>query len=57
LERYRWYNTNIWKNTDGKTTILDVITYILYGKTTTTLSPEKFGDARYINNKRKLDYV
>ena len=43
-------------NTDGKTSILDAITYILYGKTTTTLSPEKFGDNRYINNKRFLDY-
>ena len=56
-----------WKDTDGiyqihgvnkqgKTTILDAITYILFGKTTTTLSPEKFGDNRYINNKRELDY-
>lgn len=43
-------------NKEGKTTILDVITYILYGKTTTTLSPEKFGDNRFLNNKRKLDY-
>jgi DNA repair exonuclease SbcCD ATPase subunit len=43
-------------NKEGKTTILDVITYILYGKTTTTLSPEKFGDNRYINNKRNLDF-
>lgn len=43
-------------NTEGKTTILDAITYILYGKTTTTLSPEKQGDNRYINNKRNLDY-
>jgi DNA repair exonuclease SbcCD ATPase subunit len=43
-------------NKEGKTTILDGITYILYGKTTTTLSPEKFGDNRYINNKRNLDY-
>jgi len=42
-------------NKEGKTTILDAITYILYGKTTTTLSPEKFGDNRYINNKRNLD--
>ena len=43
-------------NKEGKTTILDVITYILFGKTTTTLSPEKHGDSRYINNKRDLDY-
>jgi DNA repair exonuclease SbcCD ATPase subunit len=43
-------------NQEGKTTILDVITYILFGKTTTTLSPEKFGDSRYINNKRNLDF-
>lgn len=43
-------------NQNGKTTILDAITYILFGKTTTTLSAEKFGDARYINNKRDLDY-
>jgi len=45
------------ENQEGKTTILDALTYILYGKTTTTLSPEKFGDSRYINNKRDLDYV
>ena len=43
-------------NKEGKTTILDSITYILFGKTTTTLSPEKFGDSRYLNNKRDLDY-
>lgn len=46
----------IGKNTEGKTTILDVITYILFGKTSTTMSPEKFGDNRYINNKRNLDF-
>jgi len=45
------------ENQEGKTTILDALTYILYGKTTTTLSPEKFGDSRYINNKRELDFV
>ena len=44
------------ENQEGKTSILDAITYILYGKTTTTLSPEKFGDSRFINNKRNLDY-
>lgn len=43
-------------NKEGKTTILDVITYILFGKTSTTMSPEKFGDNRYINNKRNLDF-
>jgi DNA repair exonuclease SbcCD nuclease subunit/DNA repair exonuclease SbcCD ATPase subunit len=43
-------------NQEGKTTILDAITYILYGKTTTTLSPEKNGDNRFINNKRNLNY-
>ncbi len=44
------------ENQEGKTTILDAITYILYGKTTTTLSPQKFGDSRYLNNKRNLDF-
>jgi len=44
------------ENQEGKTSVLDAITYILYGKTTTTLSPEKFGDSRFINNKRNLDY-
>lgn len=44
------------ENQQGKTTILDVITYILYGTTTTTIKREKFGDNRYINNKRNLDY-
>jgi DNA repair protein SbcC/Rad50 len=43
-------------NQIGKTTILDALTYILYGKTTTTLTPEKHGDNRYINNKRNLNY-
>lgn len=43
-------------NKQGKTTILDAITYILYGKTLNTLTPEKFGDNRFINNKRNLDY-
>lgn len=43
------------ENQQGKTTILDAITYILYGTTVTTGKREKHGDNRYINNKRKLD--
>lgn len=43
-------------NQQGKTTILDAITYALYGNTTTTEKREKYGDNRYINNKRDLDY-
>ena len=43
-------------NQQGKTTILDALTYILYGKTTTTTNRQEFGDSRYINNKRDLDY-
>lgn len=43
-------------NQQGKTTILDAISYVLYGKTTTTTKREKNGDNRYINNKRDLNY-
>lgn len=43
-------------NQQGKTTILDAICYILYGKTIATQKVEKNGSNRYINNKRKLDY-
>jgi len=43
-------------NQQGKTTILDAICYIIYGKTLTTLKREKNSDNRYINNKRDLDY-
>jgi DNA repair exonuclease SbcCD ATPase subunit/DNA repair exonuclease SbcCD nuclease subunit len=43
-------------NQYGKTTILDVICYALYGKTISTTKREKFGDNRYINNKRDLNY-
>ena len=42
------------ENQQGKSTILDAITYILYG-TILTAQKEKFGDKRYINNKRILD--
>ena len=56
-----WKDTDgIWQvsgiNKNGKTSVLDALTYILYGKTTTTVSSMKFGDSRYINNKKFLDY-
>lgn len=44
-------------NTAGKSTILDSICYLLYGKTLSTVKKEKAGDARFINNKRDLDYA
>ena len=45
------------ENQQGKTSILDAISYILYGKTTTTIKREKNGDNRYINKMRDMDYV
>lgn len=49
------------ENQQGKTTILDAITYITHGTTLLTnklggAKTEKHGDNRYINNKRKLNY-
>jgi len=49
------------KNQEGKSTILDGITYVLYNTTLLTNKlgggkTEKAGDNRYINNKRDLDY-
>ena len=38
-------------NQVGKTTILDAISYCLYGKTLSTITKEKNGDNRFINNK------
>ena len=48
-------------NQQGKSTILDLITYITHGTTLATnklggAQREKNGDNRYINNKRTLDY-
>lgn len=43
-------------NQYGKSTILDVICYALYGKTLATTKREKHGDNRFINNKRDLDF-
>ncbi len=60
--RINWKNENgIYQihgeNQQGKTTILDAISYILYGTTSTTLKRQKNGDARYINKMRDLDYT
>lgn len=50
----------IWKlnglNEHGKTNFWSAICYLLYGKTIETLKKEKYGDNRFINNKRDLDY-
>lgn len=43
-------------NQYGKSTILDVICYALYGKTLATTKREKHGDNRFINNKRDLNH-
>ena len=49
------------ENREGKSTLIDVISYILYGTTFYThtiggAKRETNADARYINNKRDLDY-
>lgn len=44
------------ENQAGKTTILDGICYVLFGKTLSTLKKQKHGDSRFINNKNNLDY-
>lgn len=49
------------ENREGKSTLIDVICYILYGTTLYTnklggAKIEKNGEARFINNKRDLDY-
>lgn len=38
-------------NTFGKTTIIKLISYILFGKTLETESRVKFGDMRFVNNR------
>jgi DNA repair exonuclease SbcCD ATPase subunit len=44
------------ENQAGKTTLLDAICYVLFGKTLSTLKKQKHGDNRYINNKRDLNH-
>jgi len=43
-------------NTAGKTTIMKILTYILFGKTLETESRMKFGDQRFVNNRNGATY-
>jgi ribosomal protein S9 len=43
-------------NTHGKTTIMKIISYILYNKTLETESRMKFGDMRFVNNRNNANY-
>ena len=43
------------ENQKGKSTIIDAISWILYGKTTNTMKRERHGDNRFFNNKRERD--
>lgn len=43
-------------NTAGKTTIMKLITYILFGKTLETDTRMKYGDMRFVNNRNAATY-
>lgn len=43
-------------NTHGKTTIMKIISYILYNKTLETESRMKFGDMRFVNNRNNANF-
>ena len=43
------------ENTAGKTTILKLISYVLFGKTLETENRIKYGDKRFVNNKTNID--
>jgi hypothetical protein len=43
-------------NTAGKTTIMKIISYILFGKTLETETRMKFGDSRFVNNRNGANY-
>lgn len=43
-------------NTGGKTTIMKLITYLLFGKTLETEHRVKYGDSRFINNRNGAKY-
>ncbi len=49
-----WQVTGL--NGTGKTNLLSVICYLFYGITLETKTKDKFGDNRFINNKRNLDF-
>lgn len=44
------------ENTWGKTTIISLISYILYGKILETESKVKFGDKRFVNNRNNATF-
>jgi hypothetical protein len=43
-------------NAAGKTTVMKLITYILFGKALETETRVKFGDMRFVNNRNGADY-
>ena len=43
-------------NTAGKTTIMKLISYILFGKTLETETRVKYGDMRFVNNRNGATY-
>ena len=43
-------------NTAGKTTIMKIISYILFGKTLETESRMKYGDQRFVNNRNGANF-
>jgi len=43
-------------NTAGKTTIMKLISYILFGKTLETESRMKYGDMRFVNNRNNATF-
>jgi DNA repair exonuclease SbcCD ATPase subunit len=44
------------ENAAGKTTVMKLITYILFGKALETETRVKFGDMRFVNNRNGADY-
>ena len=43
-------------NTAGKTTIMKLITYVLFNKTLETETRVKYGDSRYVNNRNGAEF-